>query len=154
MPGEPMKWPTKVWAGRSNSSSGVPGLDHGAVMHDHDLVGEGERLGLVVGHVDHGEVERAVQLLQGRAELPFQVRVDHRQRLVEQDGRHVGAHEAAPERDLLLHVGRQIARLAVEHAGEIEKARDLLHPLRRRLSRGTRRFLSGKARFSRTVIVS
>ena len=24
MPGEPMKWPTKVWAGRSNSSSGVP----------------------------------------------------------------------------------------------------------------------------------
>ncbi len=24
MPGEPMKWPTKVWAGRSNNSSGVP----------------------------------------------------------------------------------------------------------------------------------
>ncbi|EWS62832.1 hypothetical protein Y695_03939 [Hydrogenophaga sp. T4] len=24
MPGEPMKWPTKVWAGRSNKASGVP----------------------------------------------------------------------------------------------------------------------------------
>ena len=24
MPGEPMKWPTKVWRGRSNSSTGVP----------------------------------------------------------------------------------------------------------------------------------
>ncbi len=24
MPGEPMKWPTKVWVGRSNRSIGVP----------------------------------------------------------------------------------------------------------------------------------
>jgi hypothetical protein len=24
MPGEPMKWPTKVWAGRSNRASGAP----------------------------------------------------------------------------------------------------------------------------------
>ena len=24
MPGEPMKWPTKVWAGRSNRSTGEP----------------------------------------------------------------------------------------------------------------------------------
>jgi hypothetical protein len=24
MPGEPMKWPTKVWAGRSNSASALP----------------------------------------------------------------------------------------------------------------------------------
>ena len=24
IPGDPMKWPTNVWSGRSNSSSGVP----------------------------------------------------------------------------------------------------------------------------------
>ena len=91
-------------------------LHHLAVMHDHDLVGEGQRLGLVVGDVDHGDVERAVELLQLRAQLPFQMRVDHRQRLVEQDRRHVRAHQAAAERDLLLHVGGEAARLAVEHA--------------------------------------
>jgi hypothetical protein len=42
-----------------------PSLHHGAVMHDHHLVGEGQRLGLVVRHVDHGDVECPVNLLQG-----------------------------------------------------------------------------------------
>ena len=111
MPGEPMKWPTKVCAGRSNSSSGVPICTTAPVVHDHDLVGEGQRLRLVVRHVDHREVELAVQRLEGRAQLPFQVRIDHRQRLVEQDGGDVRAHQAAAERDLLLGVGREVARL-------------------------------------------
>ena len=72
-----------------------------------------------------------MQLLQGRAKLPFEVRVDHRQRLVEEDRRDIRADEAAAERDLLLHVGGEVARLAVEHAREAEAARDLGDPLRR-----------------------
>ena len=88
MPGEPMKWPTKVCAGRSNSSSGVPICTTSPVVHHHDLVGEGQRLGLVVGDVDH-RVRRAAwcSSLSLRAQLPLQVRVDDGQRLVEQDRR-------------------------------------------------------------------
>ena len=78
-----------------------------ALIHDHDLVGEGQRLGLVVRDIDHGVAEPAVQLLQLRAQHPFHVRIDDRQRLVEQDRVDVGAHQPAAERDLLLLVGGQ-----------------------------------------------
>ena len=44
-------------AGRSNSSSGVPICTMLALVHHHHLVGEGQRLGLVVGDVDHGVAE-------------------------------------------------------------------------------------------------
>src|SRR3954449_6201657 len=60
-------------------------LHHGAVVHDHDLVGEGKRFGLVVGNVDHRDVEPAVQLLKGGTQLPFEMRVDNREGLVEQN---------------------------------------------------------------------
>ena len=101
-------------------------LHHGAVVHDDDLVGKGERLNLVVGHVDHRYIEPAVQLLEHRAQLPFEMRVDHRERLVKQDRSDVCPHQAAAERDLLLEVGGQIARLAFEHALEAEQSRDFL----------------------------
>jgi hypothetical protein len=67
-------------------------LHHHAVLHHHHLVGEGQRLRLVVGDVDHGHPDALVQLLELGAELPLQVRVDHRQRLVEHDDVHVLAH--------------------------------------------------------------
>ena len=54
MPGEPMKWPTKVWRGPLEQLLGRADLHDLAVVHDDDLVGEGQRLGLVVGDVDHG----------------------------------------------------------------------------------------------------
>ena len=52
-----------MWAGRSNSSWGVPICNHPPVMHHDDLVREGQRLGLVVGHVDHRMPELVVQCL-------------------------------------------------------------------------------------------
>ena len=98
-----------------------------ALVHDDDLVGEGQRLGLVVGDVDHGVAEAAVQLLQLRAQHPFHVRVDDRQRLVEQDGVDVGAHQAAAERDLLLLVGGQPARPLARAVGQADHVEDLAH---------------------------
>ena len=135
MPGEPMKWPTKVWRGRSNSSTGRAGLHHLAVDHHHHLVGEGQGLGLVVGDVDHRQADALVQLLQLAAQPPLQVRVDHRQRLVEQDRGDVGAHQAAAQRDLLLAVGGEAGgalrqrRLEVEH-----RRRSRARAARRRLA--------------------
>ena len=94
-------------------------------MHHDDGVGEGERLGLVMRDIDHREIELAVKRLQLRAQLPFQLGVDHRQRLVEQDGGDVGAHETAAERNLLLGIGGQPRRLAIEVGREVEEMRDL-----------------------------
>ena len=103
-------------------------LHHAAVMHDDDRIGKGQRLGLVMGDVDHREIELAMQRLELRAQLPFQFGIDHRQRLVEQHRGDVGTDEAAAERNLLLGVGRQPRRLAVEIGREIEQIGDLLDP--------------------------
>ena len=100
-------------------------LHHAAVMHDDDGVGEGQRLGLVVGDVDHRQVELAMQRLQLGAELPFQLGIDHGQRLVEQHGGDVGADQAAAERDLLLGIRREARRLAIEIGLKVEQAADL-----------------------------
>ena len=116
IPGEPMKWPTKVCSGRSNSSTGVPIWTTSPIVHDHHLVGEGQRLGLVVGDVDHGHADLVVQFLELGAQHPFEVRVDDGQRLVEHDHVDVGAHQAAAERDLLLAVGGQAGGAVAEHA--------------------------------------
>ena len=67
-----------------------------------------------------------MQRLQFRAQLPFQFGIDHRQRLVEQDGGDVRSHQAAAERNLLLGVRGQPRRLAVEMRREIEQVGDLL----------------------------
>ena len=107
MPGEPMKWPTKVCFGLLEQLDRRAGLHDLAVVHHHHLVGEGQRLGLVVGDIDHGAPDALVQLLELGAQHPFEMRIDDRQRLVEHDDVDVGADQAAAERDLLLAVGGQ-----------------------------------------------
>ena len=119
-----------------------------AVIHDDDLVGEGQRLGLVVRDIDHGVAEALVQLLQLRAQHPFHMRIDDGQRLVEQDGVDVGAHQPAAERDLLLLVGGQPARLALGPVGEVDHLERSRATLRSTSASGTPRLRSGKARLS------
>ncbi len=98
-------------------------------MHHHHLVGEGQRLGLVVRHVDHRVPELAVERAELRAQLPLHVRVDDRQRLVEEDRVHVLPHHATAERDLLLGVGGEARGAPVEHRLHADHAGDGLHPL-------------------------
>ena len=38
-------------------------LHHAAVVHHDDGIGEGQRLGLIMRHIDHRQIERAVQRL-------------------------------------------------------------------------------------------
>ena len=154
MPGEPMKWPTKVCCGRSNSCVGAADLHRPAARHHHHLLGEGERLDLVVRDVDQRQLELVVDLLELAPQLPLEVRVDHRQRLVEQHRRHVLAHQAAAERDLLLGVGGEAGGALVELAAHLQHLGDLADALARSARRGTPRLRSGKARFSATVMVS
>ena len=107
-----------------------------ALVHHHDLVGKGQRLNLIVCHIDHQEIERPMNSLQLRPKLPLKRGVDHRQRFVEQDGRHIRANQAAAQRDLLPGVGGETAGAPVQDAGQIEHRRDFGDPP---LDRGLRK---------------
>ena len=98
-----------------------------AVIHDDDMLGEGQRLGLVVRDIDHRVAEALVELLQLRAQHPFHVRVDDGQRLVEEDRVDVVAHQPAAERDLLLLVGGKPPRPLGRHIGKAGHFQRLAH---------------------------
>ena len=55
------------------------------------------------------------------------MRVDHRERLIEEYGGHVAAYEASAKRDLLLRIGCKSASLAREIGGQLEDLRDFVH---------------------------
>ena len=69
-------------------------LHHTAIVHHHYFIREGQRLGLVMGHIDHRVAEFMVQRFQLRAQLPLHMWVDHCQRLVKEQRVHVLAHHA------------------------------------------------------------
>ncbi len=100
-----------------------------AIVHDHDLVGEGQGLGLVMRDIDHGAADPPMQLFQLRAQHPFQMRVDDGQWLVEHDHVDIRADEPASERNLLLAVGGQSGRPRLQHRIEFEHVGDLAHAL-------------------------
>ena len=81
-----------------------------------------------MGNVDHGVAEAAVELLQLAAQLPLHLRIDDRQRLVEEDRVDVGAHEAAAQGDFLFLVGGQAASAAIGAIFEADHLEDLGHP--------------------------
>ena len=114
--------------GRVEQRLGRARLHDAALGHDDDLVGEGQRLGLIVGDIDHRVPELAVKGLELGAKLPLHLRVNHGQRLVEKDRVHVLPDHAAAEADLLLGVRRQAARPAVQRILHPDHAGDGLHP--------------------------
>ena len=86
-------------------------LDAALVEH-RDAVGDGVRLLLVVGDVDRGDAELALQQLELGAHLDAQLGVEVGQRLVEQQ--HLGLdHDGAGERDALLLAAGELRRPAV-----------------------------------------
>ena len=103
-------------------------LDLAVAEHRH-AVRHRHRLGLVVGDVDHGDPDLAMNALELDLHLLAQVLVERAQRLVEQE--HVGVeHEAARQRHPLLLAAGQLARIAV---GEPAQADQVEHALGARL---------------------
>ncbi len=84
-------------------------------MHDGDLVGQRQRLGLVVGDIDEGDAGAALQLLQLDPHALAQLGVEIGERLVEQQDLRLD-HEAAGERDALLLAAGKLAREAALEA--------------------------------------
>ena len=87
-------------------------------LQDHDLVGHGHRLDLVVGDVDHGRAEPAVQGDQLAAHLDPELGVEVGQRLVEQE--RLGLlDDGAADGDALALAAGELVRPALRGDGSI-----------------------------------
>ena len=130
MVGEPMKEATNLFCGSRYSSIGRADLrDHAAVEH-HDLVGEGHRLDLIVGDVDHGRRKILVELGDLDPHLHPQHGVEVGKRLVEEEDLRL-AHQGPADGDALALAAGELRRLPVEQRLELEHARDLFGALLR-----------------------
>ena len=93
-----------------------------AGIHDDQPVGQGHRLDLVVGDVERGDAELALQALDLEPHLHPQLGVEVGERLVEQEDRRL-AHDGAAHGDALALAARKLARPAVQEGPELEDRR-------------------------------
>ena len=98
-------------------------LLHLAAVHDHDGVGHGQGLFLVVGDVDKGDVHLALQTLELQLHLLAQLEVQGTQRLVQQQDLRLVDQTAGDGHALLLAAGH----LADAAALEALQAHDFQH---------------------------
>ena len=151
---EPMKSATNWLFGLAVDVLRRAALDDLAEIEHRDLVGQRQRLGLVVGDVDGGDAEPLLQALELDPHLLAQLGVEIGQRLVEQQDLRL-AHQAAREGEPLLLAAGKL------RGGPLSRSRSCA-PFRARAptlslisaveylrSRATR---SGKATFSNTVM--
>ena len=124
----PTKSATNDEAGVRYSSSGRADLLDLARAHDGDAVGDGERLLLVVRDEERRDAELGLDAADLLAQLHAHLRVESRQRLVEQE--HAGpGHESPGEGDALLLAARELVRVALrqvveaDHLERLESAR-------------------------------
>src|SRR5262249_21559518 len=103
-------------------------LDDPALVHDRDLVGERERLALIVGDVDGGEVEVALQPLELAAHAVAQLGVEIGKRLVEQKKLRLH-HQRARQREALLLAAGKLGGVAIDQLIERDRVEHAHHPL-------------------------
>ncbi len=108
----------------------VPGVHH------RDPVRQRERFGLVVRHVDERDADFLLQVDELDLHFLAQLRVERRERLVEQQHRRM-RDERARDRDALLLPAGELVRVALAESGEpdvLQRFRDLGGDLRRQRS--------------------
>ena len=88
-------------------------LNNVPLDHDSDTTRHRHRLGLVMGHVDKGGFQLAMQLGEFGAHMHAQLGVQVGQRLVEQKPERL-THDGASDRNALPLAARQLSRLAPE----------------------------------------
>ena len=100
-------------AARSRAPAACRPARSGRAFITADMIGQHQRLGLVVRDVDEGRAEIRLQLLQLDLHVLAQLQVERAQRLVEQQQRRL-EHQAARDRDaLLLAAGELIDALVL-----------------------------------------
>ena len=124
-------------------------LDPPAAKHD-DPVGHRHRFHLVVRHVDHRRAQAPVQRDDLGAHRNPQLRIEIRQRLVEQEDPRL-AHDRAPDRHALPLAAGELGRPPLEQLAEPQKPA-ASRTLRSISGFGVRMFSSPNAMFSCTVM--
>jgi hypothetical protein len=115
-------------AGPCVEFSGRAGLDDLAVAQDDEVGGHRKRLVLIVGHQDDRGADLAVQAEQLGAGVHTQLRVEGRERFVqEQDGR--PAYDRAGERDPLTVAVAELAGFASQECVQAQQFGHLPYPL-------------------------
>ena len=114
-------------------------LFEASMTHDADVIGQHQRLGLIVGDVDEGRAEGGLQLLQFDLHVLAQLEIERTQRFVEQQQGRL-EHQAARDGDALPLAARQLIdafarRTAQAHAlqhgvAAFERARRAPRPRR------------------------
>ena len=92
------------------------------MVDDGDAVAHAHRLDLVVGHVNGGDADPLLELLDFQARRGAQFGVEVRQRLVEQQHGRL-AHQRARERDALALAAGELTRPPVEQMPDAEQLR-------------------------------
>ena len=98
-------------------------LDPAAVHHG-DAIGDRERLLLVVRDVDRRDPELELDAADLLAQLHAHLRVERRERLVEQEHARLD-RQRARERDALLHAARELVRVALAGVAEPDELEQL-----------------------------
>ena len=124
-------------------------LDHALVEHGQP-VGDGHRLLLVVGDEDRGDSQPPLQPLQLEAGRRAQLRVEVRQRLVEQQHARLDRERARDRHALLLPAG-ELRRADGRRSRQGSRARASRARARGCAARGQRRSSSPNATFCATV---
>ena len=122
-----------------------------AVVDHGDLVGDLHRLVLVVGDEDRRHVDDVVQLAQPLAQLRANASVEGAERLVEQEHLRLG-RERAGEAHALPLAARELSRIAVAEALQLDEVQELVDARRRSRPSAACAPSSPKATFSRTVM--
>ncbi len=98
-------------------------------VHDREAIRHGERLALVVGDVDEGHVDLALEALQHQLHRLAQLQVERAERLVEQH--HLRArHERPRDGDALALAARELVRQPLLVAGHRDQLERLPHARR------------------------
>ena len=114
-----MKPATKVVVGPVVDLLGIADLLDPAAVHDRDPVGHRQRLLLVVGDVDEGDPDLALDPLQLDLQALAQLQVERAERLVEQQ--HLRQVDQRPrQRNPLLLAARELGRAPVGLGGEAD----------------------------------
>ena len=99
-----------------------------ALRHDRDPVRHRQRFALVVGDVDEGDADLALDLAQFGAHVLAELEVERRERLVEQQHGRLD-REGAGDRDPLALAAGQLGRFFVALAGERDELEQLIRAL-------------------------
>jgi hypothetical protein len=109
-------------------SGGIVLLNFSCAQENH-AVGHGHRLYLIVGDIDHGLAEPALEAANLPAHFAAQLRIEVGERLIHQADRCLRDQSAA-ERDALLLSARELRGLAIEQPLEAEQIRRALEACR------------------------